>query len=165
MQFVSVGQDAVGFLAIGQHATGVVAIGQSATGVVALGQLALGVVAVGQVSRGVVALGQLAFGVVVVGQVVAGVVWAAGQLALAPFVGASMLGIPVVDRLPWSRLRRLQFGRRVVDPPRTRPRRRGADAARAAVVLGLVVASAFVLWAPLIDGLAEVFRTPPRVLR
>ena len=77
MQFVAVGQEAIGVIAIGQQASGIIAIGQLATGVIAIGQLA----------RGVVAIGQLSFGIVGVGMIAPAVLWGAPGISMFGLVG------------------------------------------------------------------------------
>jgi hypothetical protein len=87
-------------LDVGQHAVGVVAIGQHATGVIAIGQIATGVVAIGQVSRGVIAVGMVAFGLWSFGMAALGVGWSSGLVAVGGRVGAGLVKIPLVPRLP-----------------------------------------------------------------
>ena len=85
---------------IGQHAFGVIAIGQVATGVIAIGQVATGVIAIGQVARGVVAIGMGALGVITIGMGALGISWSAGMVAVGGRTGKSLVGIPLLPRLP-----------------------------------------------------------------
>jgi hypothetical protein len=88
MEFISVGQHAVGFIAIGQEARGVFAFGQVATGVVAIGQLARGVFTLGQLAFGFIGWGQVGFGVLhAVGMLGAGGRGLGIVLPLVPSVG------------------------------------------------------------------------------
>ncbi len=87
-------------LDLGQNAVGIVAIGQFATGVIAIGQVATGVIAIGQVSRGVVAIGMGAIGAFAVGMGSCGVAWGSGMIVVGGRVGAGMIKIPLVPRLP-----------------------------------------------------------------
>lgn len=92
-------------MAIGQHATGVVAIGQTATGVIAIGQVARGVIAVGMVAIGVCSFAMASLGVV----------WSTGMVAVGGRVGAGLVKLPLVPRIPakltpvWSALAALQL--------------------------------------------------------
>ena len=88
MEFISVGQQAVGFIAIGQEARGFFALGQVATGVVAVGQLARGVFTLGQLGFGFIGWGQVGFGILhAVGMVGAGGRGLGLVLPLVPSVG------------------------------------------------------------------------------
>jgi len=89
-------------LHIAQDAVGVIAIGQNATGVVAIGQMATGVIAIGQVSRGVVAIGMGAIGLCAFGMGALGVAWSSGMVAVGGRIGAGLIKIPLVPRIPRS---------------------------------------------------------------
>ncbi len=102
-------------LHVAQDAVGVVAIGQHATGVIAIGQIATGVIAIGQVSRGVIAVGMVAIGLFSFGMASLGVVWSSGMVAIGGRVGAGLVKLPLVPRIPaaltptWSALAALQL--------------------------------------------------------
>jgi hypothetical protein len=96
------------FISVGEHAVGFIAIGQEARGFFALGQVATGVIAVGQLARGVFTLGQVAFGFIGWGQVGFGILHAAGMM------GAGGRGLGIILPLVPS------VGRRRV-PPETIP--------------------------------------------
>ncbi|HEY3495175.1 MAG TPA: hypothetical protein VGK73_10835 [Polyangiaceae bacterium] len=88
MEFISVGQHAVGFIAIGQEARGFFALGQVATGVIAIGQLARGVLTLGQLGFGFIGWGQVGFGILhAVGMVGAGGRGLGLVVPLVPSVG------------------------------------------------------------------------------
>ena len=92
MEFISVGQNAVGFIAIGQHARGVIAFGQIATGVIAVGQVARGCFTLGQVAFGFTGWGQLGFGIMhAVGMLGAGGRGFGIVLPLTPAVGRARI--------------------------------------------------------------------------
>lgn len=119
-----------------------IAIGQHATGVVAIGQIATGVIAIGQVSRGVIAVGMVAFGLWSFGMASLGVAWASGMVAVGGRIGAGLVKIPLVPRLPrgltvkWSALAGAQLGG----------------------LVGVTIAFWMVVGVPLGDAVVEVIR-------
>jgi hypothetical protein len=98
MEFISVGQQAVGFIAIGQEARGFIAVGQVATGVIAIGQMARGVFTLGQLAFGFIGWGQVGFGILhAVGMVGAGGRGFGLVLRLVPGVGRARVPPETTD--------------------------------------------------------------------